>query len=56
MSDTGGLVSTLLRAARDANEELIKACLRDIIINGVTSEKLNSVDKSGRVSHEKERF
>lgn len=46
----GGLVTTLLRAARDANEYLIKACLRDMIINGVSSEELNSTDKSGRVS------
>lgn len=44
------LVTTLLRASRDANEILIKAALRDIIVNGITKEELNSADKSGRVS------
>lgn len=44
------MVSTLLRAARDANELLLKEALRDILINGITKEDLNSTDKSGRVS------
>lgn len=45
------LVTTLLRASRDGNDVLIKSALRDIIINGITKEELNSTDKSGRVSH-----
>uniref|UniRef100_A0A7G3A8L6 Putative 26s proteasome regulatory complex subunit psmd10 n=1 Tax=Lutzomyia longipalpis TaxID=7200 RepID=A0A7G3A8L6_LUTLO len=44
------MVSTLLRAARDANELLLKEALRDILINGVTKEDLNSTDKSGRTA------
>lgn len=44
------LVTTLLRAAKEGNELLIKAALRDIIINGITKEQLNLTDKSGRVS------
>lgn len=44
-------VTTLLRACRDGNEILIKAALRDVIINGISKEQLNLTDKSGRVSH-----
>ncbi|XP_055708315.1 uncharacterized protein LOC129804753 isoform X2 [Phlebotomus papatasi] len=44
------MVSTLLRAARDANELLLKEALRDILINGITKEDLNSTDKSGRTA------
>lgn len=44
------LVSTLLRAARDANEILLKETLRQILVNGISKEELNSTDNSGRVS------
>lgn len=44
------MVTMLLRACRDGNEVLIKAALRDVIINGITKEQLNLTDKSGRVS------
>lgn len=44
------LVTTLLRASRDANEVLIKSALRDVIVNGISKEELNMTDKSGRVS------
>lgn len=43
-------VSTLLRAARDANEILLKETLRQILVNGISKEELNSTDNSGRVS------
>lgn len=43
-------VTTLLRAARDANEILLKDTLRQILINGISKEELNSTDNSGRVS------
>lgn len=49
---SGELVTTLLRASREGNEGLIKSCLRDIIVGGISNEELNSTDKSGRVSHQ----
>lgn len=44
------LVTTLLRASRDADEELLRSVLRDILINGIPSQDLNAEDNSGRVS------
>lgn len=44
------LVTTLLRASRDADEELLRSVLRDILINGIASQDLNAEDNSGRVS------
>lgn len=44
------LVTTLLRASRDADEELLRTVLRDILLNGIPSKDLNSDDNSGRVS------
>lgn len=43
-------VTTLLRAARDADEDLLRAVLREILLNGIASEDLNAGDVSGRVS------
>lgn len=43
------LVTQLLRACRDANEQLLKDVFRQIISNGMTKEELNVCDKSGRV-------
>ena len=44
------LVTTLLRASRDADEDLLKTVLRDMLINGISSTDLNADDNSGRVS------
>lgn len=46
------VVTTLLRASRDANELLLKECFQHILENkhGITSKELNATDKSGRVS------
>lgn len=43
-------VTTLLRAAREADEDLLKIVLRKILIDGISKEALNATDKSGRVS------
>lgn len=44
------LVTTLLRAARDADEELLETVLKEIAQIGINSADLNAVDCSGRVS------
>lgn len=42
-------VTTLLRACRDADEELLLTVLQEIAINGISKAALNEVDCSGRV-------
>lgn len=44
------LITTLLRASRNQDEELIKNVLQHIITNGISEEDLNASDASGRVS------
>lgn len=44
------LITTLLRASRNQDEELIKNVLQHIITEGITVEDLNATDASGRVS------
>lgn len=44
------LVTQLLRACRDANDQLLKEVFRQILSNGISKEELNVSDKSGRVS------
>lgn len=43
-------VTTLLRAAREADEQLLKLVLKKILIDGISKEALNSTDKSGRTA------
>lgn len=43
-------VTTLLRASRDADEELLDNVLKEIAEFGMNREDLNAVDCSGRVS------
>ncbi|XP_037924093.1 ankyrin repeat domain-containing protein 33B-like isoform X3 [Hermetia illucens] len=43
-------VTTLLRAAREADEDLLKIVLRKILIDGISKEALNATDKSGRTA------
>lgn len=42
-------VTTLLRACRDADEELLLTVLQEIAIHGISKAALNEVDCSGRV-------
>lgn len=44
------LITTLLRASRNQDEDLIKYVLQHILANGMSEEDLNAVDCSGRVS------
>lgn len=44
------LITTLLRASRNQDEDLIKYVLQHILTNGISEEDLNAVDCSGRVS------
>lgn len=44
------LVSTLLRAAREADSNLLSSIFTDIVANGISSSDLNAVDHCGRVS------
>lgn len=44
------LITTLLRASRNQDEELIKNVLQHIITEGISEEDLNATDASGRVS------
>lgn len=44
------LVTTLLRASRDADEDLLRIVMRDILLNGIPAQDLNAEDNSGRVS------
>lgn len=43
-------VTTLLRAAREADEDLLKVVFRKILIDGISKEALNSTDRSGRTA------
>lgn len=43
------LVSTLLRAAREADNNLLSSIFTDIVANGISSDDLNAVDHCGRV-------
>lgn len=42
-------VTTLLRASRDADEDLLAAVLKEISEEGITKDALNEDDCSGRV-------
>lgn len=44
------LITTLLRASRNQDEDIIKFVLDSILTNGISEEDLNAVDCSGRVS------
>lgn len=44
------LITTLLRASRNQDEELIKNVLQHIVTEGISVEDLNATDASGRVS------
>lgn len=44
------LITTLLRASRNQDEELIKNVLHHIVTEGISVDDLNATDASGRVS------
>lgn len=47
------LITTLLRASRNQDEELMQCVLENILTNGMSEEDLNAADCSGRVSTHK---
>lgn len=44
------LVTTLLRTARDTDEDLMRVVLHEIIVNSPNDVDINATDRSGRVS------